>query len=106
MIDLPWLQSFISYYISQPTFKDERINWFNYGLYKLHYNFIAQIYLGGCDKPVSPLIRRAAVTVKARSLVFIKAQELSHFNDIDNSLSDTVNPAVDAIENSWCCYSY
>lgn len=45
----------------------------------LHYIFTVQVYLGGCDKPVSPLMRRAAVSVKARSSVFIETQELSHF---------------------------
>jgi len=52
---------------------------------ELHYIFTAQVYLGGCDQPVSPLTRRAAITVKASSSVFIRTPELSHFNYTDNS---------------------
>lgn len=68
--------------------------------------FTSQVYLGGCDKPACPLVRRAAVTAKASTSVFIKTQGLSDFNYTDNSLSDTVTPRVDAIEKSLCWYIY
>lgn len=38
--------------------------------------------------------------------MFIEAQEVSHFNYTDNSLSDTVTPRVDAVKKSLCFYSY
>lgn len=68
--------------------------------------FTAQVYLGGCDKPACPLVRRAAVTAKVSTSVFIKTQGLSNFNYTDNSLSDTVSPCFDAIEKSLCWYMY